>query len=352
MTTVWRMLTIAELADRHLLRDELDVCGRPRQPLLVVDLDRSRDALPAATATAAGLAGRMAVMVGVTRQPVPPELGPLVDQLDMVVSAIDQPDHRVVVGDVDHVLASIDAAVTGCPMAALCLVALLRQTSVLPAGTGLLAESFAYSTLQAGPELARWLARRPPRSGRALGTPAIRLARGDARLEVTLAHSDRRNAFGQQMRDELVEALRLVDADDSITEVHIRGEGPAFCGGGDLDEFGTAPDPASAHLIRTARSVAALLHRHRTRIHAHVHGACIGAGAELPACAGRVSARPDAFFQLPEVSMGLVPGAGGTVSITQRIGRWRMAYLALSGVRFDAFTARAWGLVDHVEAAG
>ena len=52
-----------------------------------------------------------------------------------------------------------------------------------------------------------------------------------------------------------------------------------------------------------------------------VHGACVGAGVELAAFADRVIARPSTRFRLPEVGMGLIPGAGGAVSIPRRIGR-------------------------------
>ncbi len=79
-----------------------------------------------------------------------------------------------------------------------------------------------------------------------------------------------------------------------------------------------------------------------------VHGACVGAGVELPAFAARVVAREDATFELPELSMGLVPGAGGTVSLPRRIGRQRTAWLCLTGARIDARAALAWGLVDEV----
>jgi enoyl-CoA hydratase/carnithine racemase len=81
---------------------------------------------------------------------------------------------------------------------------------------------------------------------------------------------------------------------------------------------------------------------------AHVHGPCAGSGVELPAFAARVVARPDFSATLPEVGLGLIPGAGGTASITARVGRHRMALLALSGARIDAATALAWGLVDAV----
>ena len=113
-------------------------------------------------------------------------------------------------------------------------------------------------------------------------------------------------------------------------------------------EFGSHPDPVTAHAVRSARNAGRLLSHCRNHVRAEVHGACVGAGAELSAFAAFVVAKPDAFFQLPELSMGLVPGAGGTVSIPRRVGRQRAAYMALTGVRVDARTALDWGLVDSV----
>ena len=81
---------------------------------------------------------------------------------------------------------------------------------------------------------------------------------------------------------------------------------------------------------------------------ARVHDPSVGSGVELAAFAGRVVAAPDATFALPEVAMGLVPGAGGTVSIPARIGRHRTAWLALTGEALDAATALRWGLVDEI----
>jgi len=81
---------------------------------------------------------------------------------------------------------------------------------------------------------------------------------------------------------------------------------------------------------------------------AYVHGACVGAGIELAAFAGRVVATPDTRCRLPEVSLGLVPGAGGTVSIPRRIGRQRTAWLGLGGAELEATRAAQWGLVDEI----
>ncbi|MCS6948431.1 MAG: enoyl-CoA hydratase/isomerase family protein, partial [Steroidobacteraceae bacterium] len=59
-------------------------------------------------------------------------------------------------------------------------------------------------------------------------------------------------------------------------------------------------------------------------------------------------ARSDARFWLPELAMGLIPGAGGTVSIARRIGRHRLLYWALLGERIDAGQALRWGLIDRI----
>ena len=114
---------------------------------------------------------------------------------------------------------------------------------------------------------------------------------------------------------------------------------PRSAAAGDLDEFGTTPDPATGHIVRTTRSPAWWLARCAAQTSVALHGACIGAGIELAAFARQVTAAEDAFFQLPEVALGLIPGAGGTVSLPRRIGRQRTAWLALSGRRVDAATA-------------
>ncbi len=79
-----------------------------------------------------------------------------------------------------------------------------------------------------------------------------------------------------------------------------------------------------------------------------MHGACLGSGIELPAFAGRLSAHNKSFFQLPELPLGLIPGAGGTVSIARRIGRQRTAWMVLSGRRINSATALEWGLIDDI----
>ena len=247
-------------------------------------------------------------------------------------------------------LAPVRASAERCPLAASTLVQLLRLGRTLDIHERLVAESLAYSTLQGGPEFAAWLAGRRNRALTHAVTegPGVFTRREGARLRLTLNRPQKHNAFSSQMRDALAEGLAIALADDSVEEIVLDGAGPSFCSGGDLDEFGSSPDPATAHAVRSARSPARLLSLCANRARAEVHGACVGAGCELPAFCRRVRAREDAFFQLPEVGMGLVPGAGGTASLPDRIGRQRTAWLALSGSRIDAGTALQWGLVDEI----
>lgn len=235
------------------------------------------------------------------------------------------------------------------PMASTALIQLLRKNRQFSVEEGLMLESLTYSTLQHGTEFTRWLNERTvsnPNSGTP-ARPVITRREGDD-LTITLNRGDKHNAFSAAMRDALCEALALAEADHSIQRVILDGAGPSFCAGGDLDEFGLARDAAMAHLTRTTRSPARLIDRISQRISARLHGACIGAGIEMTAFAGRLVASPQAYFALPEVGFGLVPGAGGTVSIPRRIGHHRTALWALSGQRIDAALALAWGLVDEI----
>lgn len=130
--------------------------------------------------------------------------------------------------------------------------------------------------------------------------------------------------------------------------MELTGRGRCFSVGGDLTEFGTVPDPAAGHIVRGLSVPGQFLAACADRVHAHVHGACIGSGVEFPAFAGRVTADAGAHFQLPEVGLGLNPGAGGCVGIARRIGRQRLAWLALTGKRIRAQRALEWGLVDEI----
>lgn len=246
----------------------------------------------------------------------------------------------------------VAAAVAESPVAAMTLVGLTRVGERLAIPDRLIAESLAYSALQHGAEFQGWLAERKPKPpAPEPEEPPILIDRQGDVLHLLLNRPEKRNAYSAAMRDALCEALSLATQDPTIERIVLAGKGPNFSAGGDLDEFGQATDAGIAHAARITRSAASLMHHLRDRVEVHLHGACVGAGIELPAFAGHLHATPDAFFILPEVRFGLIPGAGGTASILTRIGRLNLNYMALTGDRIDAQTALASGLIDAIDDA-
>jgi enoyl-CoA hydratase/carnithine racemase len=319
----------------------LDVAGQVVEPVTIVDMDSV--SMPVAQPDR--------LLIGVGTGPLDDRRRELATYLDLTLipMTVDGGAPCVAVEDPVRAGETLRSAAETNPQAALVLAGVLRAAPS-DAVAALNVESFAYSTLLGGPEFAGWLMRRGPRPlPPPLQQPPVLVDRDADTLHVTLNRPERRNAYGREMRDALVEALRLAVLDPSIKKVTLTGAGPAFSAGGDLDEFGTAPDLATAHFIRTSAGAGRLLYELADRVEVHVQGSCVGAGVELPAFADRVVARPGTTFRLPEVRMGLIPGAGGTVSLPRRIGRWRTCYLALSGQPLDAATALEWGLIDAID---
>lgn len=261
---------------------------------------------------------------------------PLSDAFDVAVESLDET--KTLLNNIEQT-----------PIAAMTLVQVLRCTAMLPAAEGLLVESLAYATLQAGPEFQSWSRANPPRAIAIhdVGAPLLTLREEDT-LSVQLNRPSRRNAISVEMRDALTELFQFVTMDTSLQNATISGNGACFSVGGDVDEFGTTPNAATAHAIRSLRLPARYLLTCADRVTFHVHSACIGAGVEIPAFGHRVTATRNAFFQLPEIRFGLIPGAGGCVSIPARIGRQRAAYMALSAKKINAKTAHEWGLIDAI----
>jgi hypothetical protein len=343
-------ISVADLAAGVAHRPLLDEAGQVHEPLLVVDLDGDvpEPALERAAAWA-GDCGRL--LAGIGAGPLTGRVRPLAAALDLTLTAAGDAPQSVTIADPVAAMRALGRAVTDNPQASLVLGQVLRIAEALPVSAALDVESFAYSTLLGGPEFRRWLDRRGVRPPIPPAERSVIVREDGSRLQITLNQPERRNAYSRQLRDALTDALRAALLNPAITRVVLDGAGPCFCSGGDLDEFGTAPDLATAHFVRTQAGAGPLIHALGDRIEARVHGPCIGAGLELAAFAGTVVAAEGSTFRLPETGMGLIPGAGGTVSVARRIGRWRTLCLALAGRPLAAPTALAWGLVDRVDHA-
>jgi len=332
-----RALPPARLLEQAFASAHGPACGPfDAQPFLLVDLDDDQAPAPGELgALTAWMRLQPCPVIGLGGSAATAEVA---DACDLVVAGRES-------------LRSVVAHIGRAPLAAMTLVQVLRQTGAMSPAQALTMESLAFATLQAGPEFKVWSDAHPaaPERIRSDDGPPVLAGRDGPRLTLRLNRPSSHNAMTVEMRDALVEAFDLAAADDSIEAFTVQAAGACFSVGGALEEFGTAPDPASAHAVRSLRLPAAALLRTRAMSHFRVHGACIGSGIELAAFARRLTATADAFFQLPELRFGLIPGAGGCVSLPRRIGRQRTAYLALSARRINAATALDWGLIDAIE---
>jgi len=311
----------------------------------VVIVDLACDATPEALSPTV-------IVIGVDRAGAMPVVNAA--DFDLLLTVAPQPTRdwiTVNAAEVDSMLEHLCAQVRRFGLPAAVLAQVLRIGGGLAVAEALLLESFAYSALLGGQAFRDWLLKRAPRAMPSPGT-RVRCARGGEILTITLAHPARRNAVDARMRDELVEHLAFACDDPTLPSVQLRADGADFCAGGDLAEFGGSTDLVQAHAIRTLRSPARLMHCLAARTTAFLHGACVGAGIEISAAAGHIVATADTRFWLPELEMGLMPGAGGTVTIARRIGRRRTLLWALTGQQIDARTALQWGLVDEVRGHG
>lgn len=316
------------------------------QPLVVVETDDAE-----ALATVFGeLRSGAPILVGIDPGGRLPQ--GVAGLFDILLTSADRPPAPWVGVGLDGMAAAIaDLGVTAraCPAAAAVFATVLRLGDALDFEGALAVESLAYSALLGGSEFRAWRTARPARERLAVDGPLLRLERRDDTTIITLARPQARNPIGARMRDELTEALRLVRLDPSMTRVELRGEGACFSAGGDLDEFGQAQDLGLAHVIRTQRSVARLVRGIGDRLSVFIQGAAIGGGIEIAAAAATVIADPAAVFRLPEVGMGLIPGAGGTATLPRRIGRHRTCFMGLTCRDIAADQALDWGLVDRLE---
>lgn len=347
-------VTPIEALDLFSAWDTQAALGDAPCPLVVVDLrdiDRSFCAGSKDRSLIASMQGQPFVIAGLVGADLDVTLAPLADSFDLLIGEATGANAVVDVADLDTELENLAASIAASPHAAVALVQLLRISHDIDVAAALHAESLTYATLQTGATFMAWLARRankPAPKPVEPNDPTVLVERVGSHLEITLNRPARRNALNVAMRDELTQALAVVGYDDSLDGAILRGAGSNFSAGGDLDEFGSTPSPAVGHHVRSVRSLPLMMHRLAARVRVNVHGGCVGAGIELPAFLDSVIATEDATFVLPEIGFGLVPGAGGTVSVTRRIGRHRTAWLALTGSELDARTALQWRLVDRV----
>ena len=251
------------------------------------------------------------------------------------------------VEDISIAIQELDEMISLHTQPALVLAHLLRQKAYQNVSQGLVLESLSYGMLQSGSQFKAWLNQRGDTARVLDEKPVVLASRSDESLEIYLNRPERSNAYSSDMRDQLFDFLQIARFDEAVTKVKLHGLGKSFCSGGDLAEFGSVDFPPDGHIIRLHRSPALSSHSIADKLEVYLHGVCAGAGIEIPAFASRVFGNESVEIFLPEISMGLIPGAGGTVSLPRRIGPQKTAYLAMSGKTLSLSDALAWGLIDE-----
>jgi enoyl-CoA hydratase len=165
---------------------------------------------------------------------------------------------------------------------------------------------------------------------------------------VTLNRPNALNALNSELRRDLRDFFTSLQADRDIRLVILTGSGRAFCAGADIKEW---REPGSITDEREARQHVNFweaMNRCEQPIIAAINGYALGGGCELAMCCDIRIASDQAQMGLTEVTLGIIPGGGGTQRLPRLVGRGKALELILTGRRIDAHEALRLGLVEEV----
>ena len=167
---------------------------------------------------------------------------------------------------------------------------------------------------------------------------------------VTINRETKLNALNGQTLQELAQALDLLEKNETVRGIILTGAGEkAFVAGADIAEFaGISVEEAKKMAENGHFRIMGRIESFSKPIIAAVNGFALGGGLELAmACHIRI-ASDNAKFGLPEVSLGIIPGYGGTQRLPQLVGRGKALEMIMTGDMIDAADALQWGLVNRV----
>jgi enoyl-CoA hydratase/carnithine racemase len=165
-----------------------------------------------------------------------------------------------------------------------------------------------------------------------------------------LNRPEARNALSPEMREELAASLERLDADPEVRCAVIAGSDDFFAAGADIRAMAerpahAAPDPKGIEFWIRLASIG-------TPTVAAVSGYAFGGGCELALACDMIVCDEKTRFGQPEITLGIIPGGGGTQRLARAIGKQRAMEYVLTGRRWDAKTAARWGLVNKVAGKG
>ncbi|HEX6457006.1 MAG TPA: enoyl-CoA hydratase-related protein [Solirubrobacterales bacterium] len=167
---------------------------------------------------------------------------------------------------------------------------------------------------------------------------------------VRLNRPEARNALSPEMRAEIAETLERLDADPEVRCIVLAGSDEFFAAGADIKAMAerpldALPDPEGMRFWTRLAQIG-------TPTIAAVSGYAFGGGCELAMACDMIVCDEKTRFGQPEITLGIIPGGGGTQRLARAVGKQRAMEYVLTGRRWDAQTAERWGLVNRVVGGG
>lgn len=183
--------------------------------------------------------------------------------------------------------------------------------------------------------------------------PPVRLERRGAAAVLFLDRPERMNALSRATLRALGGFARELAQDPEVRAIVLTGAGDkAFCAGADLKERKDFTDNDVREQVGLYRTELGSLDRCPKPVIAALNGVAFGGGLELALMADLRTAAPHATLALPETTLGIIPGAGGTQRLPRIVGEARAKEMILFGRRLTAEEALAWGLVNRISPPG
>lgn len=173
----------------------------------------------------------------------------------------------------------------------------------------------------------------------------------DGIVALELNRPEARNALSMDLRAELEIALLTAEDDREVRAILIHGQDNVFAAGADIKMMSEIDLPSTLDLAHR-RNIFQVVAGLTKPVVAAVSGYALGAGFELALACDIVVASETAEFGLPEVTLGIIPGGGGTQRLTKAVGKHKAMEMILTGRRINAFEAQQAGLVNDVTPKG
>ncbi len=177
----------------------------------------------------------------------------------------------------------------------------------------------------------------------------IVVQRDSAVAVVTLDRPDKLNALNEPLLRELLDAITKLDQDPSVRAGILTGAGSkAFAAGADISDMAEMTAPQARQFAELGHRVGAALANAHFPFLAAINGVALGGGCELAMCCDILYASDKAKLGQPEVTLGLIPGFGGTQRLARRVGTGRAGELCMTGQVITAEEALRIGLIDGI----